>query len=67
MKQVKDMPLSGNFVAVWFHAGQVWSSSFHIDSEGYYTAYNEEEDRFYDHTPDEDFFRAHDAVFFVGE
>lgn len=67
MRQVKDMPLSGNFVAVWPFGGQVWSTSFHLDSEGYYTAYNEEEDRFYDQTPDEKFFRKHNAIFFVEE
>lgn len=67
MKQVNTMPASGNFVAVWSHGGQVWSTSFHVDAEGYYTAYSEETDKFYDHAPNEVFFSKHNAVFFVEE
>lgn len=67
MKQVETMPTSGNFVAVWLHKGEVWSTSFHADEDGYYTAYNEESDRFYDQSPDEEFFRKHNVLFFVEE
>lgn len=67
MKQVNTMPASGNFVAVWQHNGQVWSTSYHLDADGYYTAYNEDENSYFDHEPDEKFFRENNAVFFVPE
>lgn len=67
MKQVNTMPALGNFVAVWQHNGQVWSTSYHSDADGYCVAYNEEDNTYFDHTPDEKFFREHNAVFFVAE
>ena len=65
MKQVSTMPASGNFVAVWQYNGQVWSTSYHLNAEGYYTSYNEDEHSYFDHEPDAKLFREHNAVFFV--
>lgn len=67
MKQANHMPTSGNFVAVWQHNGQVWSTSYHLDADGYYTAYNESENSYFYAEPEEKFFREHNAVFFVAE
>ncbi len=67
MKQVNNMPTSGNLVAVWQHNGQVWSTSYHLDDEGCYTAYNESQNSYFCAEPEEKFFREHNAVFFVAE
>lgn len=67
IKQVQTRPESGNFVAVWEHAGQVWSTSFH-DVGGEILAYDENSNEYFDtgdaHTDD---LERMQAIYFVVE
>lgn len=45
MKQVSEMPTSGQFVMIWEFHGAVWSSTVKIE-DGIEHIYNEDDDEF---------------------
>ena len=67
IKQVQTRPQEGNFVAVWEHAGQVWSTSFHA-IDGTLLAYDENSNEyFYTGDAHTDDLERMQAIYFVVE
>lgn len=46
MKKVKDMPMTGQFVAVYEYNDQLWSGTYSWDEDGLITEYNLDIDDF---------------------
>lgn len=46
IKEVKEQPTKGQFVGMWIHNGEVWSSTYRFNELGYLEHYSDEEDDF---------------------